>query len=96
MPHLMQLVYPERNMIPSTSKPDAESVLNIADDGEKHVILDGLFKSQNLLNFGLIFAIALSVTYSIISDDTQIFSIILMSAVLLAVNVKYQLVVRNK
>ncbi|UJL48346.1 DUF3169 family protein [Virgibacillus sp. NKC19-16] len=96
MSHFAQLVYPERTVTPSTSKPDAESVLDVADDGEKYVILDGLFKSQSLLNFSLFFAIAFSVTYSITTNDSEIFSIILMAIVLLVVNVKYQLVVRNK
>lgn len=96
MGHLMQQVYPERN-IPSTSDPDyAQKVLDAADDGEKHVILDGLYKSQSLLNIGLIVAITLSTVYSVIEENSQTFSIILMAAVLLIVNGKYLLVIRNK
>lgn len=96
MGHLMQQVYPERNL-PSTSDPDyAKSLLDIADDGEKHVILDGLYKSHSLLNISLVAAIILSTVYSVTRDDSQIFSIILMAAVLLVVNSKYLLVVRNK
>lgn len=96
MEHLMQKVYPERN-IPSTSDPDyAKSVLDIADDGEKHVILDGLYKSQSLLNISLIAAITLSTIYSVSREDSQTFSIILMAVVLLVVNSKYLLVVRNR
>lgn len=96
MRHLMQQVYPERTM-PGTSKSNyVESVLDLADDGEKHVILDGLYKSQNILNFSLIAAIALSTIYSISRDDSQIISIILMAIVLLVVNGKYLLVIRNK
>ncbi|MFS0647570.1 DUF3169 family protein [Siminovitchia sp. 179-K 8D1 HS] len=96
MGHLMQQVYQERNL-PSTSDPDyAKSLLDIADDGEKHVILDGLYKSHSLLNISLVAAIILSTVYSVTREDSQIFSIILMAAVLLVVNSKYLLVVRNK
>ncbi|GIN23312.1 DUF3169 family protein [Siminovitchia fordii] len=96
MGYLMQQVYPERN-IPSTSDPDyAKSLLDIADDGEKHVMLTGLYKSHSLLNISLIVAIILSTVYSFTGEDSQIFSIILMAVVLLIVNSKYLLVVRNK
>ncbi|RLL46696.1 DUF3169 family protein [Oceanobacillus piezotolerans] len=96
MTRLMQHVYPERN-IPSKSDPDyAQSVLDLADDGEKHVILDGLYKSQGLLNLSLIIAISLATVYSVSGEESQIFSIILMAIVLLVVNGKYLLVIRNK
>ncbi|MBY7144899.1 DUF3169 family protein [Virgibacillus sp. NKC19-3] len=97
MTHIMQHVYSDRNMAPTASHADyPESVLDIADNGEKHVILDGLFQSQGLLNVTLILAIVLSTVYSINSDNAEIFSIILMAVVLLVVNVKYQLVIRNR
>lgn len=96
MGYLMQQVYPERN-VPGTSDPDyAKSLLDIADDGEKHVILNGLYKSYSLLNVTLVVAIILSTVYSLTRGDSQIFSIILMAVVLLIVNSKYLLVVRNK
>lgn len=97
MIRLTQYVYPERN-IPNISDPDfPKSVLDLADDGEKFVILNGLYKSYNLLNITLIIAILLATVYSISSDNSsQLFSIITMSIVLLLVNGKYLLAVRNK
>jgi len=96
MGRLMQHVYPERH-IPSISDSNySKTVLDSADDGEKHVILDGLYKSQSLLNISLITAIVLSTIYSVIKEDPQTFSIILMAVVLILVNGKYLLVVRNK
>ncbi|MBU7595164.1 DUF3169 family protein [Metabacillus halosaccharovorans] len=93
MMYLMKHVYPERKF-PNTS--DAQNVLDYADDGEKHVILDGLYKSHSLLNFSLITAITLSTIYSLTREDPQTFSIILMAMVLLVVNSKYLFVIRNK
>ncbi|WP_449538823.1 DUF3169 family protein [Ferdinandcohnia sp. Marseille-Q9671] len=96
MTHFMKQSNPERN-IPSASDPEyAQNFLNYADDGEKHVILDGLYRSYNLLNISLIIAITLSTVYSVTGDHSQTFSIILMAVVLLVVNSKYFLVVRNK
>lgn len=94
---LMQFVYPERT-VPNISDPDfPKSVLDLADDGEKFIILDGLYKSHNILNVTLIIAILLATVYSISSDNSsQLFSIIAMSIVLLLVNGKYLLAVRNK
>lgn len=91
--YLMQQVSQDREF-PLDSGP--KSILDLADDGEKHVILDGLFKSQILLNFSLITAIALSTIYSVSQGGSQTFSIILMALILLAVNSKYMFVVRNR
>ncbi|MGM7721517.1 DUF3169 family protein [Metabacillus sp. Hm71] len=96
MTSLMQLVYPERNL-PSISEPNySEKLLDISDEGEKHVMLIGLYKAYQLLSVALIFAIVLSTLYSLSTGNSQLFSIIIMSIVLLLVNGKYCLSVRNK
>ncbi|MFD2212441.1 DUF3169 family protein [Metabacillus endolithicus] len=91
MTYMMKQVYPDRNI-----DFRSQSVIDVADDGEKHVILDGLYKSHGLLNISLIAAIALSTVYSVTREDPQTFSIILMAMVLLVVNCKYLFVIRNK
>ncbi|MCM3443466.1 MULTISPECIES: DUF3169 family protein [Bacillaceae] len=96
MMHLMKYVYPERKFPNTSEAKNAQNILNYADDGEKHVILDGLYKSHSLLNFSLIAAITLSTIYSLTREDPQTFSIILMTMVLLVVNSKYLFVIRNK
>ncbi|SES64770.1 Protein of unknown function [Oceanobacillus limi] len=90
MGKIIQYMYPDR-------KPNyAKSILDVADDGEKHVILDGLYKSQSILNISLIAAITLATVYSMNNGESQTFSIILMAVILLVVNSKYLLVIRNK
>lgn len=96
MHHLMKLVYPDRNL-PSLSAPNyTEKLLEVADEGEKHVILNGLYKSYSLLSIALVVAIAVATFYSISTDNSQLFSIIAMCIVLLIVNGKYLLAIRNK
>ncbi|WP_100011843.1 DUF3169 family protein [Lentibacillus sediminis] len=92
---VMRYASPERK-IPELSDPNSpKDILDIADDGEKDVMLIGLNKAYNVLNTTLILAIIFATFYSI-SNSSQIFSIIAMSVVLLLVNGKYLLAVRNK
>lgn len=93
---LMKLVYPDREM-PSTSDPDyAEKLINMSDEGERHIILHGLYKAFNSANFYMVGAIILALFYSIASGSNQIFSIALMTIILLIINGKYILSIRNK
>lgn len=96
MNNLLQLVYPERNIPNFSDSKYAEKLLKILDEGEKHVMLIGFYKSYNLLNVGLLIGIVLSTFYSISTDQSQLFSIIVMSLVLIIVNGKYCFSIRNK
>lgn len=96
MNNLIQLVYPERNIPNFSDSKYAEKLLEISDEGEKHVMLIGFYKSYNLLNVGLLIGIVLSTFYSISTDQSQLFSIIVMSLVLIIVNGKYCFSIRNK
>ncbi|MFS0749360.1 DUF3169 family protein [Oceanobacillus sp. 1P07AA] len=91
MTHIMKQTYPNREI----NTDYTQSVLDMTDDGEKQVILDGLYQSHSLLNFLLVFAIFLATVYSIF-NESQIFSIFLMTIGLLLVNGYYLLTVRNK
>lgn len=95
MHRIMQYASPERKM-PDLSGPNSpKGILDIADDGEKEVMLKGYKKSYDLLNITLIVAITFATFYSI-SNSSQVFSIIAMSIVLILVNGKYFFTVRNK
>lgn len=96
MTNLIQLVYPERNIPNLSDSKYAEKLLEISDEGEKHVMLIGFYKSYNLLNVGLLIGIVLSTFYSISTDQSQLFSIIVMGLVLVIVNGKYCFSIRNK
>ncbi len=96
MIRLMQIVYPERNL-PSASDSDyAKKLLDSADEGEKHIMLHGLYKSYNTVNILMIFGMIGATIYSVATENSQVFSIILMGIVLLVVNGRYMLSVRDK
>lgn len=89
-------MYPERNLPKITEEKYEEKLLNLADEGERHVMLQGLYKSYNLLNLLLIFGILATAIYSAISENSQLFSVIIMGLVLIAVNSRYMFAIRNK
>src|SRR5690606_41275333 len=43
---LMKNMYPERDLPSITDKKYAEKLLNVSDDGEKHIMLGGLYKTH--------------------------------------------------
>jgi len=96
MANLIQLVYPERNIPKFSDSKYTEKLLEISDEGEKHVMLIGFYKSFNLMSVALLIGIVLSTFYSISADQSQLFSIIVMSLVLIIVNGKYCFSIRNK
>ncbi|REB07113.1 DUF3169 family protein [Sporosarcina sp. BI001-red] len=88
--------YPDRNL-PSVSEKDyAKKLLAASDEGERHVMLEGLYRSFNTLNGTLILALLVLIVYSIVTDVSQLFAIVLIGAVLVAANAQYFLLIRNK
>jgi len=80
----------------TSSDQYADEFLHAADEGERAIILQGLYKSHTLMNTLLVLAIILATTYSILQDPSQMFSVIMIGVVLIAGNLKYQLSIRNK
>lgn len=96
MLNIVQKMYPERNLPKITEDKYAEKLLAKSDEGEKYVMLHGLYKSYNLVNILLVFAILATAIYSAITEQSQLFAVIVMGIVLIAVNGRYMLAVRNK
>ncbi|RPK05929.1 DUF3169 family protein [Priestia endophytica] len=75
---------------------NSEDMLDVLDDGEKFVVLEGLHKAYQLLIPFLYMCIMASVFYTAVSGHSQIFSIVLMTIILIAVQMTYGIVVRNR
>lgn len=94
--NFVRSIYPERN-IPSINAKDYEKkYMDSMDDGEKYVTFQGLYKSHQLFNLFMIIGVLLAVAFSFFSEQSQIFSIVLMCLIMLVVNTSYLVVVRNK
>lgn len=100
MNKISEYLYPDRELPKADSEKSGDeyldAMLEMADEGERFIILQGLYKSHNLLNILLIGGIILATTYSVFGESSQLFSIIMMGVVLIAGNVKYQRSIRNK
>lgn len=97
---ISKYLYPDRELpkADATTSGDEylDKMIDLTDEGERFVILQGLYKSNYLMNALLITAIVFTTVYSAVQESSQLFSIIIMGVILIAGNVKYQRVIRNK
>lgn len=96
MMNIVQKMYPERDLPNITEAKYAEKLLAKSDEGEKHVMLHGLYKSYNLVNMLLVFGMIATAIYSMVTEQSQLFAVILMGVILIAVNSRYMFAIRNK
>lgn len=96
LPGLTQKMYPERDLPSLGDKQYAEKLLNVSDDGEKHVMLGGLYKTHITMSSLLLGAIVLLLFYSMASDSSQLFSIFIIIIILAITNTQYLFSIRNK
>lgn len=96
MPGLMKKMYPERRFPSVSDKDYAEKLLAMSDDGEKHVMLGGLYKSFLSMNTLLFGAILLLLFYSVMSGTSQLAGIFIIAAIMIITNTQYLIHIRNK
>src|SRR5699024_9231344 len=96
LPTLLPVMYPERDLPSSTDSDFADKLLRASDEGERHVMLEGLYKTFNMMNGTLFIGLIVLMMYSISTGDGQIFGMIIIAAVLIISNVKYVTSIRDK
>ncbi|WP_432355833.1 DUF3169 family protein [Sporosarcina sp. A2] len=96
VPSLINTFYPERNLPAVSEKNYGKKLLAASDEGERHVMLEGLYRSYTLLNAALVLSLLLLMVYSIMTEVSQLFAIFLIGAVLIGGNAQYYLVIRNR
>ena len=80
---LIEQLYPDRDLPKVGDKKYAEKLLASSDEGERHIMLNGLYKTHNFVQVGLFMGIVILIFYSIITGGSQIFSIILIGFILI-------------
>lgn len=93
---LMGKMYPDRKLPLVSDKDYSKKLLAVSDDGERHVMLGGLFKSYQSMNTLLFLGILFLLFYSLATGSTQMAGILVITVVLIIVNAQYALNVRNK
>ncbi|MDR0120639.1 DUF3169 family protein [Bacillus pumilus] len=93
---VLKLVYPNRNLPSPSDKDYSKKLLAISDEGEKHVMLGGLFHTYQLMNILLTSAMFILIVYSLGANHSQLFSIIVIGLVLIILNANYMFRIRNR
>ncbi|MGX9290726.1 DUF3169 family protein [Bacillus sp. A015] len=93
---VLKLVYPNRNLPSPSDKDYSKKLLAISDEGEKHVMLGGLFHTYQLMNILLIGAMFILIVYSLGANHSQLFSIMVIGLVLIILNANYMFRIRNR
>ncbi|PCK18758.1 hypothetical protein CEY02_18395 [Bacillus pumilus] len=93
---VLKLVYPNRNLPSPSDKDYARKLLAISDEGEKHVMLEGLFYTFQMMNILLTGAMFILIVYSLGANHSQLFSIMIIGLILIILNAQYMLKIRNR
>lgn len=93
---LAKIIYPERDFPSVNDKQYAKKLLAMSDEGERHVMLQGMYRAYASINVLLFWAVLALIAYSIISGVSQLFAIFLIILVLIIINAQYSITIRNK
>lgn len=96
IPGLIKLIYPERDLPKPGEKDYAKKLLAVSDEGERHVMLEGLYRTHNTMNLALFIALLLLMIYSVSTGVSQLFAIFVVALILIIANVQYTFSIRNK
>lgn len=88
-------IYKQRNLPDLGSNKMEQKLLDTMDDGEKHIAFLGLYKVYNFLLSGLLFSIIICIGYSYVSDESQMFSIIVMCLLAAIAQTLYAISIRK-
>lgn len=88
--------YPHRDFPSLNDKHYAKKLLDMSDEGERHIMLQGFYSAFSMTNILLLLSLILLTLYSIATAESQLFSILLIALILIIVNTQYMLKVRNR
>jgi len=93
---MVSILYPDRDLPKPGDEKYAEKLMAASDEGERHIMLNGLYKTHGFTQTGLFLGIVILIFYSIITGESQIFSIILIAVILIISQLKYSMEIREK
>ncbi|MCF1686197.1 DUF3169 family protein [Tetragenococcus halophilus] len=93
---LVNKLYPERNLPQPSDKNYTDKLLLASDEGERHIMTTALYKTFSLTQVGIFFGIFLLIVYSMLTGESQIFSIIILGIIMILSNTKYYSEIKEK
>lgn len=88
--------YPHRDFPSINDKHYTKKLLEISDEGERHIMLQGFYSAFSMTNILLLVSLMLLTLYSVTSGESQLFAILIIALILIIVNTQYMLKVRNR
>lgn len=92
----LKYAYPNREFPSFNDSQYSKKLLEMSDEGERHVMLQGFYSAFNTTNILLHGSLLLLMFYSIASGESQLFAILIISLILIIVNTQYMLKIRNR
>jgi len=93
---LVNKLYPERNLPQPSDKNYTDKLLLASDEGERHIMTTALYKTFSLTQVVIFFGILLLIVYSMLTGESQIFSIIILGIIMIISNTKYYSEIKEK
>lgn len=93
---LVKIIYPEKDLPDVGDKKYSQKLLAASDEGELFIMAKALYSSWSLSSVMLFFALILMTFYSIITSESQVFSIIIIGFIMIINQLKYSYEIREK
>ena len=93
---LAKVVDPNREYPSVNDKQYAKKLMEMSDDGERHIMLHGLYRAFTSINILLFFAVLALIAYSVLSGISQLAGILIILFILIFTNAQYMLSIRKK
>lgn len=86
---LLNKIYPERNLPTLNDKDYAKKLLEVSDEGERHMILNGLYEANQFTQLGLLMGVVVLIIIGIATETNQLLGIIILLIILAMNHLKY-------
>ncbi|WP_026859461.1 DUF3169 family protein [Jeotgalicoccus psychrophilus] len=93
---LVNIIYPDKDLPEISDKNYAEKLFAASDEGEIFIMAKALYRSWTLTSTMLFFALILMIFYSFITEESQIFSIVIIGLIMIISQLKYAYEIREK
>lgn len=92
----IKFAYPNRDFPSYNDKKYTKKLFEMSDEGERHIMLQGLYSAFSTTNILLVSSLVLLMFYSVASGESQLFAILIIAIILVVGNTQYFLKVRNR
>lgn len=93
---LVNIIYPDKDLPEISDKKYAEKLFAASDEGEIFIMAKALYRSWTLTSTMLFFALIFMIFYSFITEESQIFSIVIIGFIMIISQLKYAYEIREK